>query len=278
MIAAMVRTHMLALLMVAACGGDDSSVVRDGGNDTDAHPPDAPVDAPPPITTHRGLVQVVSIAGGNASVTAGFFSTPAGAPGCTWTFDGACSLAVCDVNAGLVAQSAGTLSIAIDGGTPVTVTVDGSNRYAYQSLGAVPAGALIAVSAPGGSVGAFTATPLAMPTPLAVSAPVANATVDRSQPLVFTWTAAAGGAYLNLSQESDPNSPYPATYRRTVRCDLASAQTGTATVPASMMSAFAPGMVLATLAGAALDTRVVGEYDVAVRLIAVDSVRMLTLQ
>jgi hypothetical protein len=272
------------VLTVAACGGGGGSGTTDGGGGGDddggggsdsAPIPDAPVDAAPPNTAHRGLAQATRIgAATSATVSIGFYDTPSDAPGCTWTYIGSCSLEACETDAGLVAASAGAVTYTADA-TPSTYTPTGAT-YMTAGLANVGEGSSITISAEGDTVPAFTTAALTMPAPLEVSAPVDNGTIDRTQPLTAAWTPVAGNVYFNISQQFN-DGPYPSSYARTIRCEV-DAQDGTVDVPTSLLAGLAPGSVNVSVCASATDIVEAGAYEVTGRLLAVDGTRQMTVE
>lgn len=267
----------MSALTFAGCGG---------GGGTVSDPPDAAVvDGPldgtpvivPPNTSRIGTVQGVYLGSGTSQAQAGFYEEPMGAPGCAWSYGGGCTLTVCNSDAGLVATSAGDIVFTTAGGS-VTVVPDGS--ASYSASGPVPAmapGTSVMVSGAGGAVPAFTSVPLVMPAPVSVTAPENHATISRAQPLMISWTATQGLAYVNVSQAPMPDAPYPAVYQRTIRCELPADQGG-GEVPADFMNQLEPGNIAVSVTGLAVETVAAGDYAVKVRLLALDVTRQLTVE
>ncbi len=259
------------VFVIAACGGGDDAPTNPGDGGTNDASPDAPPDARVPITSHRGLVQAVTIANSN-NVAAGFYETPTSAAGCTWTYSGACSLATC-VGSGIVAADAGVITATI--GTSM-VTLTPTNAQYNQTAAPLTPGATIQVSAAGATVPAFTAGPVTMPSTVAVSAPTTGSMMSKASPLTVTWTAGTGNVYVNLSQTTN-GGPYPASHARTIRCTFPS-QDGTATVPADIVGGLEAGMaVQLVVAGLDVMTVISGAYEIELRAIALDSVRQLNV-
>ncbi|MGE0551705.1 MAG: hypothetical protein AB7O24_16365 [Kofleriaceae bacterium] len=271
------RALVVGALTVGGCGGNGG-----GGSD----PADAALDSAldsmpvivPPNTTRLGTVQAVHFTSGNSQAQAGFYEEPVDGPGCTWTYAGRCSLAVCDSNAGLIATSAGNIAFTIGSGS-VTLVPDELARYTPSAaVPPIPPGTSVSVSSAGAAVGGFGAA-LIMPTPLDVTAPQNNATVDRSQPLAFSWSATQGLAYVNLSQTSVPDAPYPSIYVRTIRCEFP-AELGAGNVPSELMSQLEPGTsnLIAYATALVVQAITAGDYAVKVRLLAIDTTMQLSVQ
>jgi hypothetical protein len=223
-------------------------------------------------------VQGVHIVGGGIPISAGFYDVPTSAQGCTWTYAGSCSLALCDANAGLVAASAGVITFTV-GTTSATVTPSGTGTYPSTAPPSpLTPGTTAQVSAAGATVPAFTSGSLTMPAPLQVTSPADGATINTTQPFTFTWAPVAGDAYINLSQ--DPTSaPYPSGNTRTIRCEVP-AQDGMVTIAVELVGQLVAGTnnVTATASALAAETQDVGNYEVTVRLIALDASRRLNVQ
>lgn len=273
-------TWAISLAVLAACGGgDDGNTTPNdgGGGGGDSSPAiDAPVDAAPPNTAHRGLAQAARIGDmTNGTISAGFYDVPTDAPGCTWTYDGSCSLQSCETDAGLVAASAGELTFTVDGSaTMVSPTGD---AYSPSQIANLVDGASVTIAAAGATVPAFTTSALVMPATLTVSAPANNGTIDRTMPLTASWTATSGMVYVNISQTSN-GGPYPASYARTIRCDV-DAQAGSVAIPTSLLSGLATGMnANLYVAASAAQTLDAGAYEVTGRLLAIDAVRAMTVE
>ncbi len=265
----------LVLFVMTACGGGgmDMEPTSDATSRDDARGPG--VDAPPPNTSHRGLVQVARLDTGT-QISVGFYRVPDGSAGCTWTFLGACSLAVCADDAGLVAASAGTVTFSLDA-TTKTVTPDADGRYPPASAAAAPGTSVQASAAGAADVPSFTSSSLVLPEPLAVSAPANGGVLTRSDPLTVTWTPVPGEAYVTVSQ-AQIASPFPASHARTIRCDVSS-QTGSLVVPVELLAALQPGIDASiTVAAQATERRDAGPYEVQTRLLALDSTRRLSVQ
>jgi hypothetical protein len=270
--------HAIALLALAACGDDGGSTRSDGGppGDDQSVELDAAVDARPPNTAHRGLIQGIRLGMNTSTPGVGFYEVPGSATGCTWTYAAACSLQSCDVDSGLVPMSAGDITYTV-GGTPITIAPDGSADYPNVTSPPMAPGTSVMASAPGATVPAFTTATLVTPDPIMVLGPPANTTISQAQPLTTSWTPAAGRVYINLSQ-SPIDGPYPSTYRHTIRCD-ADAMLGTYDIPTELIAGLEPGTNLNFVLGASVtDIMDVGDYEVMFRLLDVEMVRTLTVQ
>lgn len=261
----------VAALWMLGCGGDTSSADVDGPGVPDDGPPDS---ARPPNTTHHGLVQGVHQASGS-QLSAGFYDTPAGAPGCTWSFAGSCSLAICSATSGLVAVDAGPITVTIDG-TARTLTPDVDARYPFDSSPTLPPGTALTFTAPGGGVGPLSSRVFVMPSLPVVTAPADGASIDRTVALPITWTATTGRVAVAISQ-AQVQSPFPASFERSIRCDL-DAAAGAAEIPAELLGQLEPGMIRLVVATQDRDILEIGAHEVTVRAVAADAPRMLLVQ
>lgn len=266
----------VVVLCAIGCG-DRSSTTPPHDGDLDAGGSDAdPIDAVVPNVTHHGIVQGVHFASGTSQLSAGFYDTPTGAPGCSWTFAGACSIAICPSTAGLVGVSAGAIAITIDqAGT--TLAPDASSEYPFQSGRPLPPGTTVAFAAEGGIVGAFSTRTFVMPAPLVVTAPADAGTIDRTQPLSIAWTATAGRVFVGISQNL-LGSPFPATFERAIRCNL-DAAVGAAEIPIVIVEQLAAGEMASVIVAAQDQTSYeVGVHEVNARLLAVEAPLTLSVQ
>jgi hypothetical protein len=251
------------LALLSSCGNDGPTTTEADGGIRDASI-DAPADAPPPNTTHRGLVQAVHFPAANPQLGGGFYEAPSSAPGCRWTFAGPCSMAACEADAGLVAVSAGTLTATFDQ-TIVTLTPNAMARYATaDTLPALPPGTMMTVSAEGSTVAAFSSPALTMPALIEVATPTTTLLL-RNQPLSVRWTAVAGSGYINISQNV-AGIPYPEGFR-TLRCEV-DASTGGVDVPVELLEQLEAGTATFTISAMDKYTQDVGGYEVTVRLVA----------
>jgi hypothetical protein len=269
------RTHALVMLALAGCSDDGGGTRSDASTVDEARPVDAAVDARPPNTTHRGLVQAVRIGANTSPTSIGFYDVPTTATGCTWMYSGGCSMQNCPAGAGLVAASAGNVTVTV-GTTPTTVSPTGA-MYPPATPSPITPGTTVQMAAAGATVPAFTSMTLTTPEPLTVTAPADNAAVMRTEPLTVTWTAGTGDAYVNLSQ-TQSGGPYPATYVHTIRCDV-QASAGTFQIPTDLMGALDGGaQANVVVAGTAGQTQDVGDYEVTTRVIVLDVIRMVSVQ
>ncbi len=269
----------VAALGGPACGDDGGSLRHDAGDSADhdaAVDIDAPVDAKPPNLTHRGLVQLARVGSTNGSISIGFYETPQDAPGCTWTYAGACSLQACEPTSGLVADSAGDVTVTVDG----MATTVSPNAATYQTAGQpapLTTGSSVTMTAAGDTVPAFSSPTLIVPAALEVLTPISGTGFDRTQTLTASWTPVAGRAYINVSQTGN-SGPYPASYLRTIRCDV-DAQLGTVDITPSLLGAFTADVnAYVTVAANVTETQDVGVYEVQSRVLSLDMVRMLGVQ
>jgi hypothetical protein len=269
----------VALVVCVACGDDGGSSRRDGGDGDAVHDGaavDTAIDAKPPNETQRGLVQLARVGASNGSITAGFYSTPQGATGCTWTYAGVCSLHACDMTSGLVADSAGDVTVTVDG-TATTVTRNVADYTVTGQPAPLTMGSTVTMAGSGDTVPAFSSGSLAVPEALTVSGPAGGGTIDRTQTLTATWTPAPGRAYVNISQ-GPSNGPYPASYLRTIRCDV-DAQAGTVDIAPSLLAGLEAGVnVNFTVAANASEVQDVGAWEVTTRVLALDATRMMGVQ
>jgi hypothetical protein len=263
------------VLGIAACGGSgDKPIDGNSAIDTpDEH--DAAIDARPPNTTHRGLVQFTRINGTTGPSSIGFYEVPDGAPGCTWTFEGACSLQLCEDGNGLAAVSAGDVTITVNG-TAMMSTPSGAVYPSVSLTGS--AGMTMSATAVGATVPAFTSSTITLVDQLTDIVPANMTSVDHTLPLAVAWTAAPGRFYVNISQT--PNTgPFPSGFRTTIRCE-GDAQSGSVTIPASIMGGLSPAMMnpsfsVANMAATTLDA---GDYEVTVRALALQMSSRLVVQ
>jgi hypothetical protein len=264
-------SRYLVLALAIGCG-DDGAMTGDAGSDSESV-----ADARGPNTTRRGLVQGIYSSSGSSVLAAGFYDVAEGAPGCTWSFVGTCSLAVCEMTSGLVAVSAGTITFTI-ADTPTQVTPDSANAYPSTSVASMPPGTSAMATAAGATVPSFTSAALVMPSPLTVTAPQNNAVVDRSQPLPITWTPAPGFVYVNISQTYVQSLPFPQGQLRTIRCDYGGPE-GAGIVPIDLIGQLEPNMQASiTVTSTASQNLTAGDFDVIVRLVAYDMTRALAIQ
>jgi hypothetical protein len=270
-----VRVSLL-LLSLAACGGGGNQQMgqTDSGVD-DNEPVDMAIDAKPANVTHLGTVQAARIGTGTSTTSIGFYDVPSTAPGCTWTYAGSCSLQTCAASSGLVADSAGAVTLTV-GTTPMTSTPNGTT-YPGVVLPALDPGTSVSASAAGGTVPAFTSASLVVPAALAGVQPPDSTLIMKSQPLTVTWTPVAGSYYVNISQQTIA-SPYPASFAQTLRC-IGSAQLGSVVIDPTLLAGFDTSMQANLYAGAlASDDVTAGDYDVTVRVLIVDMIRKVSFQ
>ena len=137
------------------------------------------IDAKPPNTTHRGLVQAARI-GTSSQLAVGFYHVTDGAAGCTWTFAGGCSLAHCPTGSGLAATSAGAVTYTIGSATQ-TMSPTATNAYGAANAPTIATGSAVMASAAGSAdIPAFTSSMLVMPEALTVMAPAHNSPISQA--------------------------------------------------------------------------------------------------
>jgi hypothetical protein len=273
----MMTTVRVSLLLVwlAACGGGGKHTEQADAGDDGNEQFDMAVDAKPPNVTHLGTVQAVRVGAGGTSTLIGFYDVPSTAPGCTWTYAGSCSLQTCATSSGLVADSAGAITLAV-GTTQGTSTPTGTT-YPGVALPALDPGTTFSASAAGSTVPAFNSASIIVPAMLGGVQPPDMTAIMKSQPLDVSWTPVDGRFYVNISQQGI-GTPYPAAYAQTLRC-TGSTLTGGVTIDPSLLSPFDTSMQ-ATLSIAALasDDVTAGDYDVTVRVLILDVGRKVSFQ
>lgn len=268
------RTRAFVLLALVGCGNDGAT--PSDGRTADEQPPDAPIDAKPPNTTHRGLIQGVRLGASTSPPGIGFYEVPSTAAGCTWTYAGGCSLQSCEQTAGHVAVSAGDITYTV-GTASATFMPDGSARYTGTPPAPLASGTTVTASAAGAAVPAFTTGTLVTPDPITVTAPASDAVIMRVQPLTVSWTPTAGQVYVNISQTQN-GGPYPATYARTIRCDVA-ASLGTIDLPTELLAGLEAGMQANFVAAAMVtESQDAGDYEVTFRVLVADMLRQLPVE
>jgi hypothetical protein len=115
--------------------------------------------------------------------------------------------------------SAGTLAIEGVDSPPggLSVMPDSTNLYAYSIMGTGPytffgPGSMLTVTASGGTVPAFTATPIAVPGSISLDVPTPSSsglyTVDTKQDLAVQWSAGESGAQFVLQGGSGDAGTY----------------------------------------------------------------------
>lgn len=181
-------------------------------------------------------------------------------PNCTWVH--------CTGDLGgtptATVESAGVITIT--GGTKtVTLMPDTMNAYPQFFDGATAAwsaGAMITISAAGGTVPAFSAT-LAAPMPVTLTSPTQDAgtfTIDRASPLALAWT---GGTAGQVTITIAGPEPMGATSIDNITCGFPAAS-GAGSVPVEALMKLSAGSTGAALGVAVAEKKIVtaGQYAV----------------
>jgi hypothetical protein len=188
---------------------------------------------------------------GGGTFTAAFYTTPREPPpGCSTEAPdgGACAVTTCPghgpTDAGLVTlASAGTLDVTggAFGEAGVQVGPDNLGSYLYNTTGPMFApGDMLAVSAAGATVPAFTAQTLSAPAAITVTAPQAGdagiLVIPTSQSLDVAWTGGVTGDHVVLTL----NAFFASGASASTACSW-DAAAGQATVPANVLAPLVAG-------------------------------------
>jgi hypothetical protein len=179
---------------------------------------------------------------------------------CAQTVQGGCQLTLCTspyVGGASTYVSAGTITVV--GGTPTTTyTLDPSamNTYTYgptDSDAVFNDGDTITVAGTGAAVPAFSQV-LTIPTIPKITTPAATATVPRASDLTVTWT---GGNRLAVTEFE----LYQMSATEVLTCSVTDiANSGTTTLPSSLLEMMTPGEFSMIGFGIATTTATVGEF------------------